>query len=119
MPFFKYYYNLNFKGKGCLIFPVLARLCVLQIMNTYNNKQKKSTSRSFRSVTSDRNAYRENLACHHSDDLSFQRKMPSTFDEVLVTHVGEFGKYPNPESSSCIHSEYFHVLDIHEPSIYC
>ena len=41
------YHNFNFKAQGYLIFPVLARLCVLhQIINTYDKKEQKSTSRS-------------------------------------------------------------------------
>ena len=61
MQFFKNCHNINCKSKGYLIFLGLARLCVLdQIINTHNNKEQKST---FRSVRSDRNAYREKLDC--------------------------------------------------------
>ena len=38
--FFPNYRNLNFNGKGYLIFPVLARFRVLrQIISTHNNKE--------------------------------------------------------------------------------
>ena len=40
--FFKNYYNLEFKDKGYLTFPVLARLCVhCQKINTNNSKERK------------------------------------------------------------------------------
>ena len=44
---FKNYDILNYKGKGYVIFLIVARLCVLhQIINTYKSKEYKSTSRS-------------------------------------------------------------------------
>ena len=44
------------------MFPVLAGLCVRrEIIITYNNKDKKSTSGSVRFARSDRNAYCEKL----------------------------------------------------------
>ena len=50
--------DLNFKSKGCLIFPILARLSVYyKKINAYG-KEYNSTSRS---VRSDRNPYREKL----------------------------------------------------------
>ena len=58
------YHNLQLKGKGCLIFQVLARLWVLcQIINTDNSKEQKSTSRSVKTDRSVRNAYLEKLQC--------------------------------------------------------
>ena len=56
--------NLEFKCKGNLIFPVLARLWVYcQIINTNNSKEQKSTSRSVRSDRFVRNVYHEKLEC--------------------------------------------------------
>ena len=77
MQFFKNNHNLIFKSKSCLIFPMLAKLCILhQIINTYNSKELTSTNRSVRSARSDRNAYREKLeyVCNNQAKMKVEEK---------------------------------------------